>query len=671
MTEIRCVNTQTGDITLGDPFTRSVELDTQPGDSQHCTFTNERHGQIVIRKATTPGGGSGFGFYGTLGSFTLDDGQEETFLDVTPGTYSVSEVDPTSLGYWVSSISCSDGDPNGTSSSVDQPTHTATINVDAGETVECTFTNSDIVACPDVPGNLIKNYCFEDGTKPWKFWTDTNGKYVTSSTDPYQGTFAADVFVQTAGSNVQLYQKDITLEPNTPYELLFAAYSSDGSDLAAVVHQHGPTYTNYGLPPWQVDLQTGWNTYRTTFTTTGFSSTVSDARLRFWLAPYAQDGTTYRIDWVILRKVDSGNPPIPEKPPVVPPEGHCTPTPGNLIDNPGFEDGAIDWTFWTDGAGTFTTPNVDPYECDQNAKIAINQGGSNVQLYQKNIPLQPKTNYQLRIAARSNNGKNVRLFVHKHKAPYTNYGLNGVELDLTTDWQVFVVDFRTNASASSDARLRIWLAPYDQPGTEFEFDDVVLATPDNFAAAAALSSSLAPAESGTSVQAVQESAGPDDSPETRRGNPWKETKQTALLLEVGYFLDGNEAGRLAGGYVPDNGDPWCYSAYPSSGVLSKVNGKFDKVSIEGLGKHKRVIITAITSDEETGDFPDASGIGRSSARLRAENEADGDGRVYHIYFDAKYEDQTCSHEVVVSVPTEAGVPAADSGPDIDATKKSP
>ena len=144
VTEIRCVNTQTGEITLGDLLTRSVELDTEPGDSQHCTFTNELHGQVVIRKATAPAGDTtnAFGFYGSFGSFALKDGEDKTILDVAPGAYSVSEVDPTSLGYGLSGIRCTDSDPNGTPSTSDLPTHTATLNVDAGETVECTFINS-------------------------------------------------------------------------------------------------------------------------------------------------------------------------------------------------------------------------------------------------------------------------------------------------------------------------------------------------------------------------------------------------------------------------------------------------------------------------------------------------------------------------------------------------
>ncbi len=145
VTEIRCVNTQTGAVTLGDVGARSVLLNTQPGESQHCTFTNERHGQVVIRKATAPAGDTtnAFDFYGSFGSFSLKDGEDQTFLDVTPGVYSVSEVDPSGLDYRLSGLTCTDSDPNGTPSTGDLVTHTASINVDAGETVECTFTNAE------------------------------------------------------------------------------------------------------------------------------------------------------------------------------------------------------------------------------------------------------------------------------------------------------------------------------------------------------------------------------------------------------------------------------------------------------------------------------------------------------------------------------------------------
>jgi hypothetical protein len=41
---------------------------------------------------------------------------------------------------------------------------------------------------------------------------------------------------------------------------------------------------------------------------------------------------------------------------------------------------------------------------------------------------------------------------------------------------VFQVEFKTKGftSPTTDTRLRIWLAPYDQAGTVYEFDDIVL-----------------------------------------------------------------------------------------------------------------------------------------------------------------------------------------------------
>jgi hypothetical protein len=49
-------------------------------------------------------------------------------------------------------------------------------------------------------------------------------------------------------------------------------------------------------------------------------------------------------------------------------------------------------------------------------------------------------------------------------------------LNLTPAWQVFQVEFTTRGftSPTSDSRLRLWLAPYDQNGAVYEFDDVVL-----------------------------------------------------------------------------------------------------------------------------------------------------------------------------------------------------
>ena len=93
-------------------------------------------GTIVIAKETDPAGGSGFGFTETItpGSFTLNDGGTRTFSSVAPGTYSVTEN--AMAGYSLSDLSCDDANSTG-----DPFARTATVRVEAGETVTCTFRN--------------------------------------------------------------------------------------------------------------------------------------------------------------------------------------------------------------------------------------------------------------------------------------------------------------------------------------------------------------------------------------------------------------------------------------------------------------------------------------------------------------------------------------------------
>jgi hypothetical protein len=95
-------------------------------------------GTVIIRKATYPSGGEGvFDFTETItsGGFQLADGGARTFLGVSPGTYSVTES-AMPAGYSLADIACDDLDSTGNSA-----TRAATIRVDAGETITCTFRN--------------------------------------------------------------------------------------------------------------------------------------------------------------------------------------------------------------------------------------------------------------------------------------------------------------------------------------------------------------------------------------------------------------------------------------------------------------------------------------------------------------------------------------------------
>jgi hypothetical protein len=102
-------------------------------------------GTIIIVKESTPSGGTGFAFSETVtpGAFSLDDGQTRTFSGVTPGTFTVSE--DAASGWTLGDVSCDDAD-----STTDLPSRTATVRVDAGEVVTCTFRNFAVAPTDDI-----------------------------------------------------------------------------------------------------------------------------------------------------------------------------------------------------------------------------------------------------------------------------------------------------------------------------------------------------------------------------------------------------------------------------------------------------------------------------------------------------------------------------------------
>ena len=95
-------------------------------------------GTIIVEKITYPGGGTGFEFNESISAttFNLDDGQTQTFSNVTPGTYTVTESDPSGSGYTLGDVSCDDADSTG-----NVATRTASVDLSAGEVVRCTFRN--------------------------------------------------------------------------------------------------------------------------------------------------------------------------------------------------------------------------------------------------------------------------------------------------------------------------------------------------------------------------------------------------------------------------------------------------------------------------------------------------------------------------------------------------
>ena len=187
---IQCTDPDNQTTTNVGTATAAVDIDE--AEDLACVFNDSRQtGTIEIEKQTTPAGGTGFGFTGTDlpgtsdDTFSLDDDGVKTINNVPTGTYHVSE--DTKAGWDLTGIVCTDPD-NGTTTSGSQ----ATIDVDAGETVHCTFNNRE-------EGKLIV-----------KKETDPNGSTAQFDFDP-----AANL---DAGPNFQLADggsKSYDVDPGT------------------------------------------------------------------------------------------------------------------------------------------------------------------------------------------------------------------------------------------------------------------------------------------------------------------------------------------------------------------------------------------------------------------------------------------------------------------------
>ena len=145
----------------------SIQLD--PGEVVTCVFTNTQQARILTDKVTIPAGSQqSFTFDPSWGpDFNLTDGaaaNDSGFL--APGQYSLSE--DALAGWHITAASCASnqGDP------IDAP---SAIDLDAGETVTCTFTNEQqgriIVAKETLP---------DGAAQPFEFSADWDDSFVLS-----------------------------------------------------------------------------------------------------------------------------------------------------------------------------------------------------------------------------------------------------------------------------------------------------------------------------------------------------------------------------------------------------------------------------------------------------------------------------------------------------------
>jgi len=149
---INCVSDGTLDVSVDVP-SRDVDITVVEDENVTCTFVNEQAGNITITKATNVATAELFGFNhdipvppppkegekGPGPDFTLASGASQVFNLIQPGTYGVSEIDPFPENFALNTIVCDDGNSSGSGL-------TATINLEPGENVECTFNNVELEA---------------------------------------------------------------------------------------------------------------------------------------------------------------------------------------------------------------------------------------------------------------------------------------------------------------------------------------------------------------------------------------------------------------------------------------------------------------------------------------------------------------------------------------------
>ncbi len=137
---ITCDDTSSVTPSIGYVVTRTATINLEAGEAVTCTFTNRQRGTIVIEKQTDPDGATDtFDFTDTITTpftFSLADGDTQPFTNVVSGTYTVTETN-VAPGFDLSDITCSDSDSSG-----NPTTGVASISLQPGEMVTCTFTNT-------------------------------------------------------------------------------------------------------------------------------------------------------------------------------------------------------------------------------------------------------------------------------------------------------------------------------------------------------------------------------------------------------------------------------------------------------------------------------------------------------------------------------------------------
>ncbi len=155
----------------------------------------------------------------------------------------------------------------------------------------------------------LKNGGFEAALTPWIYYT--NGDGGASVNEPgYVSPRGFKVAIDNVvGTNVQLLQRNIELEPKTDYVFAFTGYSASGNDVGIALFNNSAPYKSYGMHKNsdRFDLVPAWKQYIHRFTTKGFTSPVTDGKLYVWFADDAETFDRYCFDDFSLAPVARGD----------------------------------------------------------------------------------------------------------------------------------------------------------------------------------------------------------------------------------------------------------------------------------------------------------------------------------------------------------------------------
>jgi len=197
-------NVDCGDWVLGD---NDTTLTLAPGADVTCTFNNSQPGRIIIDKALDVGDGT-FAFTGHTfpggNTISIVNGVEvvgdELVANVTPGVYNINETVP--LGFSLVSVVCQDVTGNTTVNAAG-----ASINVAAGETVSCLFTNTRNTGSL----TLVKNWGDSTAGNTANIYATVAGPAPIDTVAPATSTAPADgvsIQVDTASGQTVTFGED-------------------------------------------------------------------------------------------------------------------------------------------------------------------------------------------------------------------------------------------------------------------------------------------------------------------------------------------------------------------------------------------------------------------------------------------------------------------------------